>query len=48
MLPGGIYRMGGATNDDLKRILKAFNLTMPIKMFMRGELRDLKSSVEVF
>lgn len=48
MLPGDIYRMVGAANDDLKQILKAFNLTIPIKMFTRGELRNLKSSVEVF
>lgn len=48
MLPGDIYRMMGATNDDLKRILKAFNLAIPTKMFTRGELRSLKSSVEVF
>lgn len=48
MLPGDIYRMSGVTNEDLKQILKAFNLTIPTKMFTRGELRSLKSSVEVF
>lgn len=48
MLPGDLYRMLNVTNDDLQMILEAFDMTIPAKLFTRGELRALKSSVKIF
>lgn len=48
MLPGDIYRMLNVTDSDLKQILKAFNLTIPTKIFTRGELREIKSLINIF
>lgn len=48
MLPGEVYRMLNVKDDDLQMILKAFGVTIPAKLFTRGELRSLKASVNVF
>ena len=42
------YRMSGIDNDDLKTICKALNLQIPLKLFTLGDLRALKSSVQIF
>ena len=42
------YRMSGIDNDDLKTICKALNLQIPLKLFTRGDLRSLKSAVQIF
>ena len=42
------YRMVNASSDDLKLILKAFELDLPLKLFTRGDLRSLKSKISVF
>lgn len=42
------YRMVNVDSDDLKIILNAYNLDLPLKLFTRADLRSLKSSVSVF
>lgn len=48
MLPGELYRMQGIMDNDLQTILKALDLTIPAKLFTRGDLRSLRSAVKVF
>lgn len=47
-LPGDYYRMLITHADDLNLILQAFNISIPRKLFTRGDLRTLKSSFTVF
>lgn len=47
-LPGDYYRMLGANSEDLRLVLDALNVTIPNKLFSRGDLRAMKSSVQVF
>ena len=47
-LPGNLYRMQNADTEDLKLILKSLNTELPLKLFTRGDLRTLKSSIHVF
>jgi len=42
------YRMSNIDNEDLKTICSAVNLQLPLKLFTLGDLRSLKSSVEIF
>jgi transposase len=47
-LPGNLYRMQNADNNDLRLILKSLNTELPLKLFSRGDLRALKSQIVVF
>ena len=42
------YRMVNVASDDLKLVLNAFGLDLPLKLFTRGDLRSLKASISVF
>mgnify|MGYP002625660664 FL=1 len=42
------YRMVNVNSEDLKTILKAFNLDLPQKLFTKADLRSLKSSVFLY
>ena len=42
------FRMVNVDSDDIKLILKAFGIDLPLKLFTRGDLRSLKSSITVF
>ncbi len=42
------YRMSNINDEDLKTICSAVNLQIPLKLFTLGDLRSLKSSVEIF
>lgn len=42
------YRMNHVLNDDLTLILRALDLSIPKKLFSRGDLRDLKAAAKVF
>jgi len=42
------FRMVNVRSEDIKLILDAFGLDIPLKLFTRGDLRNLKSSVSVF
>ena len=47
-LPGDYYRILNTCPDDLALILRAFGISVPCKLFTRGDLRSLKASVTVF
>ena len=47
-LPGDLFRMQNADTDDLLLILNALQVDLPVKLFTRGDLRSLKSSVQIF
>ena len=42
------FRMVNVDSDDINLILKAFGICLPMKLFTRGDLRSLKSSITVF
>ena len=42
------YRMVNLDSNDLKTILDAYNLSIPLDLFTRGDLRKLKASVSAF
>ena len=47
-LPGDLFRMQNADAKDLQLILKALHVDLPLKLYSRGDLRSLKSSVQIF
>ena len=47
-LPGSYYQMLRSNCEDLDLVLKAMGITIPNKLFSRGDLRVLKSAVQVF
>jgi len=47
-MPGDLYRFLNINDPDLKLILDAFNISIPYKMFQRGELRSIKTSAQIF
>ena len=47
-LPGGYYRMLNANTSDLKIILSSLGISIPNKLFLRGDLRTLKAAVQPF
>lgn len=47
-LPGGYYRFMDADDPDLKLILDAFEIEIPAKLYRRGELKSIKSSLSIF
>ena len=48
LLPGDYYRMLNSSADDLRMILNGLGVDLPCKLFTRGELRSLKSSIQIF
>lgn len=42
------FRMVNVNSDDIKLICNAFGIDLPLKLFTRGDLRSLKSSIDVF
>lgn len=47
-LPGNLYRMHNADAEDLLLILKGLGLDLPLRLFTRGDLRTIKSTVHIF
>jgi transposase len=47
-MPNDYYRFLNIDNPDLKLILDAFNITIPYKMYQRGELRSIKAGIKIF
>ena len=47
-LPGDYFRILNTCPDDLALILRAFGISIPYKLFTRGDLRSLKASATVF
>ena len=42
------YRMSNIDDEDLKTICSAVKICIPLKLFSLGDLRSMKSSVEIF
>jgi hypothetical protein len=47
-MPGDYYRFLNIDDPDLRRILDAFNIKIPYKMFQRGELKSIKTGTQIF
>jgi transposase len=46
-LTNGYYRFNDINNKDLKLILDAFNIKIPIKLYKPMELKNLKTNIEI-
>lgn len=42
------FRMVNVDSDDIMLVLEAFGVFLPLKLFTRGDLRSLKTSISVF
>ena len=47
-LPDGLYRFVDIDDPDLSAILKAFDIIIPSKLYMKAELKAIKTSTEIF
>jgi len=48
LLPGDFYKFSNIDNTDLKTILDAFNIQIPLKLFRRMELKNIKTNIDIF
>ena len=48
LLPGDRFRFMNIDNGDLKSILDAFGISIPLKLFSRAELKSIKSNINIF
>lgn len=48
LLPGDLYRFMDVDDPDLKLILDAFGIKIPVKLYRRAELKSLKTGTEIF
>ena len=47
-LPGDYYRMLNVTGEDMQTILKAYGIEIQAKIYAKGEIREIKSTVNPF
>lgn len=47
-LPSDLYRFMDVDDPDLKRILEAFGIRVPVKLYRRAELKHIKTEIKVF
>jgi len=47
-MPGDYYRFLNIDDPDLRLILDAFNISIPYKIYQRGELKRIKTSIQIF
>jgi len=47
-MPDDFYRFMNIDDLDLKLILDAFHIKIPYKMFQRGELKSIKTGIQIF
>lgn len=47
-LPGGLFQMLNADGKDIGAILGSFGISIPARLYTRGEMRELKSSIDPF
>jgi transposase len=47
-LPGDYYRFNNLDDSDLKLILDAFKIKIPVKLYRKLELKNLKTSIKIF
>lgn len=48
LMPNELYRFMNIEDEDLKIILKAFDINIPKKLFTFGELKNIKTNIKVF
>jgi hypothetical protein len=48
LLPGDYYKFMNTDDQDLKLILKAFNIEIPAKFYRRADLRQIKTNIKDF
>lgn len=46
-LPGDYYRFNNLDDPDLKTILDAFGIDIPLKLYRRSELKQIKTKIEM-
>jgi uncharacterized protein YjhX (UPF0386 family) len=47
-MPNDYYRFLNIGEPDLKLILDAFNISIPYKMYQRGQLKSIKTGIKIF
>ena len=47
ILPGDYFRFNNLDDPDLKLILDAFNINIPLKLFRRAELKSIKTGIQI-
>mgnify|MGYP002626748639 FL=1 len=47
-LPGDLYRFMDVDDPDLAKILRAFDINIPPKLYQRQELKSIKSNTKIF
>jgi len=47
-MPNDYFRFLNIDDPDLKLILDAFNISIPYKMYQRGELKSIKTNTKIF
>lgn len=47
-LPGDYYRFNNLDDPDLKLILDTFNIEIPVKLFRKMELKNIKTKTKIF
>ena len=47
-MPDDLYRFMDIDDPDLSTILKAFNVTIPAKLYRRADLKSIKTGIRVF
>lgn len=48
LMPNELYRFMNIENPDLKIILNAFGINIPKKLFTFGELKSIKTNIQIF
>ncbi len=48
LMPNEFYRFMNVEDEDLKIILKAFDINIPKKLFTLGELKNIKTNIKIF
>lgn len=46
-MPNDYYRFNGCNDEDLKTIMKAFNMVIPKKLYRRKDLKDIKMNIKI-
>ena len=47
-LPGDYYRMQNVTGEDMQAILKAYGIEIQPKIYTKGEIREIKSTINPY
>lgn len=48
LLPGDYYRFMDVVDPDLKLILDAFQIKIPLDLYRRADLKAIKTSTKIF